>query len=492
MSHGALLFALVMAQAPAAAEAAAKPASEAAPEAAAAPAEAPPSADEQAGEGPATAAPTEQPAPVVAPAPTPEGPAPASERPPAVGKTEVTAATAKKDAESEVGKASYKVGKGLTVATKDGRFSLQLRGRLQVRYDLEHYNTVGADAQPLQQSLHIRRARILLAGNVFSPYVKYRFQFGFSRNDMESGIPVEPDRVRRNPLRDARIEFDRLRDFNVTLGQFKVGFNRQRLVSSSNQNMVDRSAVNAEFTLDRDLGIQASSKDIGGLGGYLGYSAGVFMGEGRNTFELSDPGMLYVGRFEVLPLGKFDDYSEGDLGRSKKPGLAIAAAYAYQDRAHAARGTIGDYPADGGTTDFHHVTGDLMFKWRGLSFEAAFNLRKGFNRRSGGAVDDAGMPIATVPARQGLGWFGQLGYVVPKIPLEVVARYGLIRNIYGTSSSMRDSDEAGGGLNYYFVGHDLKLQLDYFRLWDASMGATPAEAARHGTDRVRVQVQVFF
>ena len=80
------------------------------------------------------------------------------------------------------------------------------------------------------------------------------------------------------------------------------------------------------------------------------------------------------------------------------------------------------------------------------------------------------------------------GYVVPKIPLELVGRYGLVRNIYGAKSSMISADEAGGGLNWYFVGHDLKLQVDYFRLWDATMGATPAEALRHGTDRMRIQL----
>jgi hypothetical protein len=57
---------------------------------------------------------------------------------------------------------------------------------------------------------------------------------------------------------------------------------------------------------------------------------------------------------------------------------------------------------------------------------------------------------------------------------------------------MINMDEVGGGLNYYFVGHDLKLQLDYFRLSDQTMGASTAEALRHGTDRVRVQVQLYF
>jgi phosphate-selective porin OprO/OprP len=436
------------------------------------------------------------PAPERAPAPTlpPPSPPDQAEGPVAPDveaepepKPEPTLKGVEPGEESDISRARYTIGKGLAVESKNGRYSLQLRGRAQLRYDLEHPNEEGESTEHL---LQVRRLRLQFRGHVFSKHVKYYLQFGFSIQDMSSGLPSEPA-IRRNPVRDARVDFDRFRDFTVSVGQFKVPFSRQRVNSSAQLNMVDRTSTNAEFSLDRDLGIQASSKDIGGLG-KLAYYVGVFMGEGRNAYEFSDPGMLYVGRFEVLPFGQFDDYGEGDLIRTKKPGLSLAAAYAFQDRAHPARGVLGEPPADGGTTNFHHVTADVLFKWHGVSLNTAFHLRRGFARRNGGALDDMGMPIPTVPARQGIAWFGQLGWVVPKIPLEFVGRYGLIRNIYGDASSLPDSDEAGAGINWYFVGHDLKLQVDYFRLWDASMGTSLAEQARNGTDRVRVQFQVFF
>ena len=448
----------------------------------------------------ASAAPATPPAPVLTPAPAP-APAPAATvekapqpahghtSPPAVLPTESTAFNAKAGDESDVEGSRYKIGKGYTLAAKDGRFSLQIRGRMQLREDIEHPNVEGGETHQL---LQMRRARLVLMGTVFSPYIKYHFQFGFSPRDMQNDLPNEPGSIRRNPLRDARMEFDRLRDFTVWVGQFKVPFSRQRVISSANMNLVDRASVNAEFNLDRDLGIQFMSKDLGGLGGRLAYYAGVFMGEGRNPIDFSDSGLLYVGRLEVLPFGKFDDYGEGDLARTTKPGLSIGAGYAFQDRAHAARGTVGDYPADRGTTNFHHTTADLVFKLRGFSFSTAFHFRKGFKRVNGGAVDDMGSPIATVAARQGLGWYAQAGYMVPKIPLEVVGRYSLIRNIYAAQSSLPSSDEAGGGVNWYFVGHDLKLQLDYFRVWDQTLGASFKEAASHGTDRIRLQLQMYF
>jgi phosphate-selective porin OprO/OprP len=400
-----------------------------------------------------------------------------------------TLANLDREREAALPNARYKIGNGVTLSSANGRYSLQVRARLQFRYDLDHPNF---EDEATSHVFQIRRARVVLAGNVFSPHIRYQFQFGFSPRDMANDIPSDlEDSIRRNPLRDARLEFTRLRDFTIWAGQMKVPFSRERVISSSNLSMVDRSLVNAELSLDRDIGVAAISKDIGGLG-KLAYYAGVFLGEGRNSFESQDTGLLYVGRFEVNPFGQFEDYVEGDGERSEKPGLSLGAAYAFHDRAHAARGVGGNPPADGGTTNFHHFTADVVFKWWGVSLLTSFHLRRGFDRVNGGALDADDMPIPTAPARQGIGWLGQLGWVVPKIPLEFVGRYGLSRNIYGDQSTQPDADEVGAGINWYFVGHNLKLQLDYFRLWDGSLAASYGEQARLGTDRIRVQVQLYF
>ncbi len=60
----------------------------------------------------------------------------------------------------------------------------------------------------------------------------------------------------------------------------------------------------------------------------------------------------------------------------------------------------------------------------------------------------------------------QPGYLVPKIPLEIAGRHSVIRPL-GSDGSLSDRNEAGGGINYYFADHNLKLQLDHTRLWCA-------------------------
>ena len=82
--------------------------------------------------------------------------------------------------------------------------------------------------------------------------------------------------------------------------------------------------------------------------------------------------------------------------------------------------------------------------------------------------------------------------MLPRIDLEVVGRYSVARNVFGARSALLDRDEVGGESNYDFVGHNLKLQCDDFRVWEAAPGVSAADAARLGTDRLRMQIPLAF
>lgn len=379
----------------------------------------------------------------------------------------------------------FRRGSGFELATADDRFLLQIRARLQVRYDFEN---PAIDQQSLH-TLQIRRARLQFQGNVFGKNNRYYIQLGFSPRDMLGGLIDTVPALRRNPLRDARLEFNHVRDLNLWVGQMKVPFSRQRVISSGDQQILDRTAVNEEFNLDRDVGFQLRSEDLGGID-RLSYQIGVFFGQGRNTFEPKPAGFLYVARVEYQPFGDFVSDMEVDLERLPKPRLSLGTAYAFHDNAPGNRSIHGQIPSDGGTTDLHHTTTDLMFKWRGLSVLSAFHLRKARRRNPGTVIDSAGEMLPIAAPRDGLGWFAQAGYLIPKTWLEPVARYSSNRNVYGARSALSDRDEAGGGLNYFFVGHNFKLQADYFRIWDGMWPQVKPGTA--GFDRVRVQIQVAF
>lgn len=290
----------------------------------------------------------------------------------------------------------------------------------------------------------------------------------------------------RSPLLDAILDFQFLREMFVRVGQFVLPFNRSRVISSSSMQLVDRSLANAEFNLDRDVGIDIRSLDFAGLG-WLRYYAGVYTNEGRDSLFSADLGLLYLARLEILPLGLFDDYTEGDLARSSSPHLSIGASYAFSDRAHLDRITLGSQVGDGGTFSYHSAEVDMLFTYSGFSFMSEFMWRDGWH------VAGTGMGMAGNTVRRGVGWYAQAGFLVPDTDFEIAARYGFTVPIqssgFGTGSGTAERSEVGIGLNYYFHRHAYKLQLDAFRLWDDVDGSDGA-AFQHGETRIRLQLQV--
>jgi hypothetical protein len=272
------------------------------------------------------------------------------------------------------------------------------------------------------------------------------------------------------------------------VGQYKIPFSRQRVISSGDLQLVDRSIVNGEFTLDRDIGVELGSGDLGGWNA-LRYSAAVYSCQGRNTRNLNDFDMLYLVRVEWLPFGLFKDYKEADLERSEGPRLSLGTSYARLLGAPGVQGTLGSAPDDGGTTDMHLLNADVVFKMAGLSVFSEWMYRDGTrNPGSATTVDGTGAetPVPVEAPRDGFGGMLQVGYLLPGIDFELAARVALVRGV-GDDSSLGDRDELGGGVSYYFADHPFKLQADYFRITDRVDDGPDVHA-----DQTRVQLQVAY
>lgn len=368
-------------------------------------------------------------------------------------------------------KARFVPGKGLEFKSKDGRFSLATSLRFGFMYS---YRDDPAQQGGNHHNFEIRRFRAVFNGNLFGPKNKYFLQLAFAPRELD----VRDGVVHGTPVYDAYLQFEQLPDLNLRIGQYRVMYTRERNIADVNPLLIDRSLANGEFNVDRDIGLDIRSEDLGGIQ-KLRYYAGVFLGEGRDYQKATDAGFMYVGRFDALPFGLFDDYDASDLWRLQKFRLSFGVAYAYNDRAKKDRGVLGAVPADGGTTNYANATTDVMIKYAGWSLEAGYMWRQG-KRNPGSAVDEDGVPIAAVAARNGHGWLVQTALLIPKTRLEPAMRYSGYRGIGVTS--MPDRDELGAGLNYYFFGHNLKLQVDYFRNF------APGDI-RGGGDMLRLQIQ---
>jgi phosphate-selective porin OprO and OprP len=258
-------------------------------------------------------------------------------------------------------------------------------------------------------------------------------------------------------VRDAVIYYNPNKHLRLGFGQTKLPGNRQRVISSGDQQFADRSIVNAAFNIDRDFGFFAHlSKEYYILRGAL------TSGEGRNSIS-SNKGLAYTGRIEVLPLGKFtgsNDYVEGDLEREPKPKLSLAATYSVNDLAVRQAGQLGnDLYAP---RSISNIEFDLLFKYNGWAWYNEYMRRETENPVTVSASD----PTRTRFIFVGEGYLSQLSYLF-KNNIELAARYSttipnksLYNNAAFSALSETQLKQVEVGITKYLVGHRLKIQAN--------------------------------
>lgn len=352
-------------------------------------------------------------------------------------------------------------GKGVPLTTPGSPFSLVLRGRVQMRASARG-NDAGL-ASPPDLAFLVRRARLVLLGDIAEHDLQLYLQLGLAAGDMEADHPI--------PLRDAVVTWTRWPNASVRFGQMKVPFSRQRLVSSSALQLVDRSDVNAELNLDRDAGLQLYSNDLFGLDRRVHYALGVYGGDGRNRAS-TGTGLLYVARLQIQPLGGFDDVlTEADLSRARVPRLSFGASAAYNQQTPRGRSTHGALLES--RHDLGHLAADGIFKWGGWSLQGEALARL---RLEDPLPEDAEAPAA------GWGAMAQTGFVFAN-GVELAGRYTALRGL-DPAPSLAERDQVQVAVGRYLVRHDLKIQLDSGVSWGEGLVGMVPDA--------RMQLQVFF
>lgn len=294
----------------------------------------------------------------------------------------------------------------------------------------------------------VRRSRLKFDGFVYSPKVKFKLELGLSNNDL-SGFDSRTKDAPRMVL-DAVVMWNFTGNFTVWFGQTKLPGNLERVISSANLQLVDRSKLNSEFTIDREFGLQLRHHNTLGENFVVREKIAIAQGEGRNVTIDNVGGYHYMGRVELLPFGLFQskgDYKGGDLKREQKPKLMLASTYSFNDNASKDKGSQGKYFSDlndeyiGVTTDVSTLFIDGMFKYKGFSLMGEYAKR------------DARANIDNL-VRVGSGLNLASGYLF-KNNWEVAGRY---TNINLDQRETRD--EYTLGVSRYIVGHKLKIQSD--------------------------------
>ena len=349
-------------------------------------------------------------------------------------------------------------GKGLlNYVAADSSFSVKFAPRFQVRY----YGTSDFSDDglaPVDHDFLVRRSRFKFDGWVVHPSIGYKMEFGLSNNDMSGANAFTKNSPRY--ILDAVIKWKFAPGFELWAGQTKLPGNVERVISSANLQLVDRSLLNSKFNIDRDLGIQLrhTSKLSGQFISKEKFA--ISQGEGRNIATGNEGGLQYTGRVELFPLGIFTkkgEYMGSSTVREEK--LKIMAAYTYDFNADASktRSNMGDYMflMDGSLHQTNITTQfiDLVVKYEGVSLMAEYADRSATNPI---AVELDGTETGDI-VTVGSAFNMAIGYFISE-KIEVAGRYTSLNyaDVTGTSPATMYTL----GLNKFVVGHKLKVQSD--------------------------------
>jgi phosphate-selective porin OprO and OprP len=337
--------------------------------------------------------------------------------------------------------------KGIGFFAPDSVFGLNLRFRMQNRIGM---NTVSeSNLSPNEFEANVRRLRLRFDGYLGKSGLTYYLQLSFSRGDQDwdaSGFP--------GIVRDAMVFYTFSENFYIGMGQGKLPGNRQRVISSGQQQFADRSLVNAIFTIDRDFGMMAYYSHAIGSVNYE-FKGAISSGEGRNI-QKTDDGLAYTARFELLPLGSFakdGDYSEGDLVRESSPKVSLGTTYSFNHKAVRASGQRGAYLTS--PTDIHSHFIDILAKYNGWAFQSEYAKRNSSNQTY--TIED--MTDGLIYVMTGHGINTQLSYVFPSL-IEIAGRYTYVKPDRELPYHEPTQQIITAGITKYMPNHRNKLQLN--------------------------------
>jgi len=300
----------------------------------------------------------------------------------------------------------------------------------------------------------VKRLRLRFDGFIKDQRLTYYMQLSFSRGDQDwdnSQIP--------NVIRDAMVYYKFNKHFYIGFGQGKLPGNRQRVISSGSLQFADRSIVNSTFTIDRDFGVFGYYNHSFGKKFHVEFKGAISTGEGRNIL-VTDNGLAYTGRVEILPFGKFKnkgDYFEGDIERETTPKLSLAGTYSYNKKAAKNSGQRGSELYQ--QRDIESIFADMVLKYNGWCLSSEFARR---NCHYPVTINSTTNDIVFIST--GYGVNTQLSYIFPR-NFEIAGRYSAVEPSKQMSGLGMDQQKVYMlGLTQYISKHKTKIQMNVSRL----------------------------
>jgi hypothetical protein len=359
------------------------------------------------------------------------------------------------------------------LASPDGRFKLQLEGQMQIRWVYSYHDIPDRHRHGFENT----RTKLTFRGHAFNPDLTYLIRGNFGRSG--GGFSLE----------DAWVQYRMSADWLVRIGQFKIPYGREELVSSARQLAVERSLVSENTNFGRSQGVELIYAQDDwkvlfmvhdGIEDNFGGFDAIQLTTGGNTPALTqDVEWALSARYEYLFAGEWDQFDDFTSPPDGEYGLLLGLAGTYQQFEYGEGvGPFRDEPR------MLAVNADLSAEWGGANAFGSFTWS--YN-------DNPDFPHIYI-----YGFVLQGGvYFTPR--LEVFSRYE-----YGwwdfDGQDFADLHVITFGANYYLKGHDAKWTTDIgFGIgrtegnWDSDLAGWREDAGRSEPQIVfRTQFQLLF
>ncbi|HLL23704.1 MAG TPA: porin [Kofleriaceae bacterium] len=365
------------------------------------------------------------------PPPAADPTAPVTESPPVVGDPQPGAPSPDDKKPALVG-----YDKGFFIKSDDGKYSLKITGRVQ-----PFLNVTRTEGPPnnVASNFEVRRARLVLEGNIHSKKLLYKMQSDFGRGFVT--------------LKDFHADVALADDVWLRVGQWKRPFSRQQINSSGRLEVTDRAITDRAFGAGRDIGF-ALRNDYEKSPAFE-WVVGVFNGTGDAARVTStttiDPMTMMPTTTTGLPTNVPRDFRPVVVARA---GINANGLKGYTEAdleggplRHGVAASVwleGDFDEDDKSNQKIEVDG--VVKVEGLSASAGVYAQ---TDQTGSSVTDAEESL--------LGFHVQAGYMVVPKHWQVAGRYARVDDLVSSATTARDQQEISVGGNYYGFGHDAKL-----------------------------------
>ena len=348
------------------------------------------------------------------------------------------------------------------IGSDDGNFTLRPWYHLQIRYVANWRE----DAKPgnrddTQTGFEIRRMKIGLDGNMFSPDFTYLFNWATSRangtatvtNSSGATIGTVSNSLGGVPiLEEAWVKYHfHETPWYIKAGQIKDPLLHDQITSSKYQQSAERS-LTADVFANGDAFTEGATV-IFDPKTFVRVEAGVNHGmRSANTNFQDPPANAYnfgvAGRAEFKLMGRWQDYDQVGAVNTKERLFVVGIGADSSQRGDATQ-TVGVVDAMYGSPS-------------GLNFYGAFvdrytNHNFGFQTQSatGASISTPPASVANKPTNEYSAML-QGGYIINKL-VEPFGRYEYM-HVEGTPAGSNNYIQViTAGVNWYFVGHRAKL-----------------------------------